>query len=159
MKSIVEALALNKLFHPDIYPGLLKRSVSDMIFLLWKNNTLGDYISWSLFQAVSDKYYVRKIIWKQQAINKANIPVTYAAECLIPNQSVISIVNDLNQLKINNIINLQSESYGLIIDGIVSGFIYNNQKISWRDNGNEQHELCPVINWYQNVINYLEELF
>jgi hypothetical protein len=41
--------ALYLLFHPEVYPGLVKKNMEDRKVLLWRNHLLGDFCSWSIF--------------------------------------------------------------------------------------------------------------
>jgi len=43
--------ALNLLFHSEAYPGMIKKEASDIKLILWRNDTLDEYISWSFIES------------------------------------------------------------------------------------------------------------
>ncbi|PHQ79701.1 MAG: hypothetical protein COB66_06315 [Coxiella sp. (in: Bacteria)] len=74
-----ELEALKSLCHPESYPGLVNRDDKQLRFILLQNDTLSDFVSWSMFQD-NQAYYLRRVIWKQRMPYKLKTPTTYGTK-------------------------------------------------------------------------------
>ena len=151
--QIYKQKAIQLLFHPESYPGMSTRNATDIKLLLWRNNSLGDYTSWTLIQA-GDRCIVRRVVWNQRSTYHLNEPETYCADALIENMQMHDILISLHTCLDKNAIN---ESNQLMIDGVLRGFIYQNIKREWS-------QITAVNNteidiWHKDTTDYLESLF
>lgn len=147
-----EQKALQLLFQPENYPGLVKRKSSEMELLLWSNNSLGDFTSWSLFQA-EPNYSCRRVRWNQRAPYRLLEPETHAVEIILPKKIVESILIKFSEI---SFITHESSS-GIMIDGIEYGVIRKDKKINW-NSGREAIYFMQLIEWYNSTVDLLEEL-
>lgn len=122
-----ENRALHLLFHSETYPGLVKRKKTDVKFILWRNDTLGDYSSWTFFE-VDGLCYVRQIVWKQHSTYKLQEPDTYGSESIISKEHLNSILQTIS--------NMTGIKRQLSIDGIGFGIIYQDQCLECWDKTN-----------------------
>lgn len=146
-----EMLAREILFHPEVYPGMIKRDSSELIFLIWRNDTLGDYITWSLFRSDNNKHYVRRVIWKQQTLYKLKEPHTFAAEYLITQELASYVIEGFLKLNFDD---LYYESSNLTIDGIESGLKTASNSVSWQNTAPQK-----LAEWYEDTLDEFEKLF
>ncbi len=152
-----ELLAQEILFHPEIYPGMIRRNSDEIIFLLWRSDGLGDYMTWSLFKSDNNKHYVRRVIWKQRAPYKLKKPETIAAECLISQEMAYSIMQGLPNLNCDIDSPYDDERSNLIIDGTEYGVKMGSNQISWQ--GALSQRLVELTKWYEKTLCQFEKLF
>lgn len=148
-----EDKALNLLFHSETYPGMIKKEASDIKLILWRNDTLDEYITWSFIE--SDKCCtVRRVIWKQRVAYNLNDPETFCADAIISKNISIQLSNSFLKLMDDNIGVSKSE---IFIDGIEYGIILNDKKLNW---SNELQPDCLELSiLYRNTIAKLEMIF
>jgi hypothetical protein len=121
---------LERLFHPEKYPGLLVRDLAERTILLWRNNSLGNFCSWSIFSDTST-CYLRRIIWEQYTQFKLIDPSTYGAEVIISKQLSNKILTGFynNLIEMNDYMNRLKSA--LVIDGIYYGVITPTERLKW----------------------------
>lgn len=143
--------ALQLLLYPETYPGLMVRKITDRNILLWRNNSLGNYYSWSIFNN-EQEYYVRRILWKQRHNWNILGPQTYGAEALISKTHVDDILSTLNNCHFN----LHEITNGTtIIDGIYCGMITSMYNVEWVCD--ELPNTCKELSlWYAITVSKLE---
>ncbi len=154
-KSSRELQAFNLLFYPERYPGLVKREPDNIKFLLWHNNVLGDYTSWSLF-VLDTQYYVRRICWKQYTPYKLATPQTYGAENIFSKEVSTSIIEKFSSFELDNFKN-KSKIPLISIDSSEFGILANPYKIHWMNE--PPQELVELASWHKNTIAQFEALF
>lgn len=148
-----ESLALNLLFHPEIYPGMKIRDADNIIFTLWCNDPLHDYVSWSLFKETENEYYFRKVTWEQRFIYKLKNPATRATERLLSHGIISSNLEEFASFDLKK---FQNKKQGLSIDVIEYGIISNQHHISWDDNNLIEIDL--LHRWYKDTVAKLNRL-
>jgi hypothetical protein len=109
VQSIMEA--------PWIYPGLVKRSQTDLVLSFWINDSLGHWTSRSIL-AERNAYFVRRIQWARREDRvrvHGESPTTFGSEASVAEQLVkqlLSVVGDLvaNQPE-------HTDCPGIVLDG------------------------------------------
>jgi len=150
---ITDLTAKELLFHPYKYPGIYLRNHDEIKFLLWKNNTLGDFCSWALFCS-DQKYYVRRVLLKQDGLFKLKDQITFGAEAILKQELALSLIDNVSILNINNNMHIEKNIY---IDGIVNGIIMKNHEIQWTENDTEMD--FRISKWHTECVIEFEKLF
>src|SRR5687767_14256243 len=94
--------ALHLLFHSEAYPGMEKKEASDVKLILLRNDSLGEYTTWSFIRS-NGHYTVRRTIWKQRVAYHLSEPETFCREFIIPNDIAIPLVDSFIKLIDGNI--------------------------------------------------------
>lgn len=148
--TMCESKAIQFLFQPEKYPGLVIRNPVDRIFLLWRNHTLEDYCSWPIFKSCHD-YYLRRVIWEQRTLYKLSKPKTYGAEIKMPHHLLNAILKTFDQIQFKTFNN----DKGMNIDGIVCGITTATDTMEW---WNDSIQDPTLIQWHSNAISQWEQL-
>lgn len=118
--SVATKTALKLLFNPEDYPGLRVIYDKNIILQIWKNDSLGDFCTWTLYLE-GTTYVLRSVIWKQRFEYKLIKPITYAADTIICSplsEELINLVQKTMSIQGAEIDNI------LMIDGIHWGINY-----------------------------------
>jgi hypothetical protein len=148
-----EEKALNLLFHSETYPGMVRKEASDIKLILWRNNTLGEYITWSFIET-NECCILRRVIWKQRAEYNLNEPETFCADAIISKNMFTLLSDSFLKLNYDNIKVVGSK---ISIDGIEYGIIVQDKKFKWNDESLLScYELSKL---FKNTVTELETMF
>jgi len=145
--------ALDLLFHPESYPGMSIRAVSEIELLLWRNNSLGEYTAWALIQSGKD-CLVRRIIWNQRSTYNLNEPEIYCADAITSIEEFNRILGTLHDSLNNVTVNAPPT---ITVDGVWSGVLYQKRRIEWW--GQPEDNLDELSQWHDNAVVHLDALF
>lgn len=123
---------------------MVGRNREEIVFLLWENNMLGDYITWSLFIS-QKKYYLRRIIWKQRSPYKLETPEIYCQERQLPNKILNDIIGEFLSFDLASLEKINKEQKYLVIDSVEYGICLRDKRISWHHSSNKMAEL---VKWH-----------
>ncbi len=95
-------------------------STNEIVMQIWRNDSLNDFCTWTLFQQ-ERSYILRTVIWKQNFEYKLKKPITYASDTLLDNP----LANELEALAKELMCTERDKNkQQLTIDGIFYGINY-----------------------------------
>lgn len=150
-----ENKALNLLFHSVNYPGMAKKEAKNVKLILWRNNNLKEYATWTFIET-GECCIVRRVIWKQRTDYNLNEPEIFCADAIISKDMLSRINNSFERLNLDKIIIAESMKK-IIIDGIECGIIFKNKNLKW-DNPS-QPTFYELSDLHKNTINTLEMMY
>lgn len=145
--NLIRNRILEDLFYSHQYPGLEKKDIRDLILVLWKIDTRGDSITWSLFHT-KGKYFLRKIKLQKITSYPMLTPNIFGSEKNIATEKVFEIVNSIPKISQK----LQKPNY-ITIDGIKFGIISKKINIEWWD-----QSCLPLDIWFNQTIQIYSNL-
>ncbi|MBS0288133.1 MAG: hypothetical protein JSR17_12615 [Proteobacteria bacterium] len=151
MDSISYQKVLKLLLNSQTYPGLVQRKDNEVKLTLWRNNTLGNFISWTIFE-VDNQYYLRQIRWEQRNSYLLNEPNTYGADIMVSQEIMHPIMKSVANFDFN----LLAPKNGLTIDGVKYGINIKEKKVEWYDEPKgpflTNHMIClDTIRCFENL--------
>jgi hypothetical protein len=153
-----EARAIERLQHPESYPGLIEWPEREIILRLIRIPSFEPYSVWVL-RRTGGSSWVRRIIWDrltQPPFQAADGPMTYGTDGVIAETQVERLLDELHHLSLPpfpapaKIIGLDGVSYG-----VEFGDHYCSTRLSWWSHYPEEWQ--PLVDWYDRAITLFEE--
>ena len=138
---------------PLEYPGLVERRRASRVVRIWRSPSFDPESSWTIIEDKGE-WYVRRVVYVQQAAADGFRHDTFASEGRLAEGLALSLIRDLRAIRIEPFVPLG----GLGLDGVSYGVeattFMAEVRLSWW--GRAPEEWSALRSWYRAALGALE---